>query len=842
MFTQDKNLPPAFFANDFDEIQASTQLTPMLFKGFWGDLFDSLPEGVLILDHARKMLLMNKKIKQLWGYSTSVKTGQEALALIIDKVENPVGFQARIEEIIADIHCESQEVIKLKNGQIYQRNTQPLIIGGKNLGRFWTYRDITYEYNIERALRESEAQYRILYDAGQRLMQRQALLDQVRATVASDLDLSVLFQNIVQSISDAFGYTLVSLYLLDGEKLFLQHQVGYNQVIEGIPINSGVSGKVVISGKPILIEDVSKDPNFLAAIDGIVSEICVPLFDNDQVVGTLNIESVDGVRLTESDLELAIALSELISPAISRAHLYTEIKTQEQQLKSIFDLAPIGFILCALDGTFVQVNKAFENTVGYTENELLGLKFIDITHPEERANNLKWVTRLIAGEISTYGFEKRYIHKDGSFINAYLQVSLLPTQSNRPARLIAQVVDLTDSKKAENALLQHQKMESIGVLAGGIAHDFNNLLVALKAQSSLALLKLAPDSEAKQHIEKMVLAANSAAQLTEQLLAYSGQGKFSVTQLDVNDEVYKNIQLIGSTIPENVKLVHQFTPNLRQIMGDNIQIQQILMNIIINGVESMGGQAGTVTILTEEVEVYPEDMDITSFALKPPAPGQFIAISIIDTGVGLNEETMKKIFDPFYTTKFTGRGLGLAAVLGIVRSHNGALCVKSTVGKGSKFKIYFPVAADQASIKHKMEPALNAPSVKSTVNGSDEKQASQMVLVIDDDKLVTETIVDLFELEDISTICAANGSEGIEQMKANKDRVALILLDLSMPGISSEETFTNLRNINPNVPILLCSGFSELKVSEYFADKEYEGFIAKPFDIHKLIKTIRKFI
>ncbi|MFT7585376.1 MAG: PAS domain S-box-containing protein, partial [Cellvibrionaceae bacterium] len=503
-------------------------LTPESFNGFLGELFNSSPEGVLIVDHARRPLLVNNKMVEFWDFPSGITTTSEALDLSIDKVEDPIVFRKRIEEIYADVHCESQEKIKLKNGRIYQRNTKPLLINGNHVGRFWTYRDITAEYQVEVALKESEAKYRVLYDNEQRLVQELALLNKVRAAIAQDLELPSLFQHVVESIAESFGFALVGLYLLKDKTLYLQHQVGYDQVISTIPMGLGVSSRVIQSGKPVLIEDTFNEPGFLSAIDGIVSEICVPLFDNEKVVGVLNVESINHIKLTNGDLQLMISLSEHINSAIGRARLFTEVKTQEKQLLSIFDLAPIGFLLCSIDGMFVQVNKAFENTLGYSSAELKKMKFTDITHPEDIDNNLRWVNRLIGGEITTYGFEKRYIHKNGSSINAFLQVSMLPTQENQPARLIAQVVNLTDLKKAESALLQHQKMEGISVFAGGIAHDFNNLLVTLKAQSSLALLKLPADSAAKKHIEKVKLAADSAAQLTEQLLAYTGQRQFKL--------------------------------------------------------------------------------------------------------------------------------------------------------------------------------------------------------------------------------------------------------------------------------------------------------------------------
>lgn len=836
MFSQDKNLPPTFLLNEFDD----TELTVELFRGFWGDLFDSLPEGVLILNHAREMLLMNKKLKQLWGYSSLVKTGQESLDQILDQVEDPVGFKARVEEIIDDIHCESQEIIKLKDGRIYQRNTRPLIIGEKNLGRFWTYRDITKEQHTEQALRKSEAKYRTLYRVTQRSTQELALLNRIQNLASEDWELQSMIKALIDSISNTFGYEPAGYYSLQKEFLQLEYHTGYvGNVLHKIPIDQGVTGRTARTKKPILIENVQDDPDFLGSIPNVVSEISVPVFDRDKVIGVLNIDSINGQKLTQADLNLITSLCQQVSNSISRKRLYTKVKTQEERLQNIFEFAPISMAITAPDGSFVRVNRAFETLLGYSQDDLEDLSVSKITFPDDLPKNSGWGQKLTSGEMASYQFEKRYIHKNGSIIDALLKVSLLPTQEGQPVQYIAQIIDLTALKQTERALLQHQKMESIGILAGGIAHDFNNLLVALKAQSSLAMLKLPTQHPARGHIEKAKRAADSASSLTEQLLAYSGQGTFRIEPIDVNFEIQQNTHLLEVAIPKNVQLINKLAPELPKILADKGQVQQILMNLIINGAESLGEQRREVSVTTQQVELDKNDLLLQQFILVPPSAGKFAVITVVDTGHGMDKKTLSKIFDPFFTTKITGRGLGLAAVLGIVKSHNGGLKVSSVKDQGTSFEVYFPIMTNTQY--ETLAPSL-VQQQPNNIKLVDKHKPLKSVLLIDDDESVRETIVDIFQLDHIRVFCAANGDEGILQLQKHKSEIAIVILDLSMPGISPEETFIKLRKIKPELIILLCSGFSKLKVSDFFLDKQYDGFIAKPFDIHNLIDTVQQFL
>ncbi len=388
--------------------------------------------------------------------------------------------------------------------------------------------------------------------------------------------------------------------------------------------------------------------------------------------------------------------------------------------------------------------------------------------------------------------------------------------------------DVTGRRNAEEALRQAQKMESLGILAGGVAHDFNNLLVAMIGQTSLAQAKLSPESPAYAHIQKAVKAAERASDLTRQMLAYSGRGQFEKRPIHLNTLIHENLHLFEVAVPKNVQLRSDLAEPLPLIDGDVGQMQQVLMNLIINAAEAIGERPGTVSVSTSTCVIDAEDDRLWRYTGEPLQPGPYVILGVRDNGSGMDGETLSKIFDPFFTTKFTGRGLGLAAALGIVRGHQGGLHVESAPGRGTSFQLYFP-ASDAAEGKP-AGPSDDASTAVSRV----------VTLVIDDEAPVREAVTDILEMEGLTVIAAATGAEGIELYRKRARGIGLVLLDLSMPGLSGEETFKQLRQIDPEVRVILSSGYSQAEAFERFAGEGLLGFIQKPYDADTLIREVRR--
>jgi two-component system, cell cycle sensor histidine kinase and response regulator CckA len=381
-------------------------------------------------------------------------------------------------------------------------------------------------------------------------------------------------------------------------------------------------------------------------------------------------------------------------------------------------------------------------------------------------------------------------------------------------------------QQAEEAMRQAQKLESLGVLAGGIAHDFNNLLVAMLGQTSLAMEQLPAESSARSHIEKAVGAARRAADLTRQLLAYSGRGQFQVLPINLNTLIQENLHLFEVAIPKNVRLVSNLAESLPFIDGDVGQMQQVIMNLVINAAEAIGRNLGTVRVTTDTYYITSADVHLWKYIGSPLTSGLYVTLSVQDNGSGMDAATLSKIFDPFFTTKVTGRGLGLAAVLGIVRGHKGGLRVESEVGKGTTFTLYLPVSVAQPTT-----PTItDREQVPMVTHG--------LVLVIDDEKPVREAVTDILEAEGITVIAARDGRAGLALYRERQADVGLVLLDLSMPGLSGEETFHELRRISPNVSIILSSGYQQSEVTRRFAGQGLVSFLQKPYDVDALIQEV----
>lgn len=492
----------------------------------------------------------------------------------------------------------------------------------------------------------------------------------------------------------------------------------------------------------------------------------------------------------------------------------TALLASTERMSDILESLSEGF--CAFDHqwkcTYANTRAA---TLSRTSREyLLGRTIWELLPADLSANVRGLIEQAFLQRVPAQ-FEQYYAPFDSWFeINAY------PTRDG----VAVFGRDISERKRFNQRLQQIQKLESLGVLAGGIAHDFNNLLTGILGNASLALDELPTTGELHDDLQRVVDAAQRAAALTRQLLAYAGKGRFVIEPINLSDIVRAISELIQSSVPKTVELRLQLDPNLPMINGDAAQMQQLIMNLVINGAEAIGGNTGVVTVSTSAKEVdhiYLEQ----SFASSAISPGEYVLLDITDTGVGMDDVTMARIFDPFFTTKFAGRGLGLAAVMGIVRGHKGALRVYSSPGKGSAFKVLLPVTR-AAAVKRDPAPAINL-------------QGKGTVLIIDDEALVRQMASTALSHYGYKVISAENGPRGIELLRQNADAVSIVLLDMTMPLMSGEETLRELRAISPAVPVILCSGYHEVEFEKRFADQGSAGFVQKPFTSAYLAERVK---
>jgi len=391
--------------------------------------------------------------------------------------------------------------------------------------------------------------------------------------------------------------------------------------------------------------------------------------------------------------------------------------------------------------------------------------------------------------------------------------------------------DITERRRAEEEQhrfaeqIQHtQKLESLGVLAGGIAHDFNNLLTAILGHADMAMLDVPADSPTREDLERIVQAAQRASEMTTQMLAYAGRGRFVVEPLCPNRLVLEMSQLLRISIPKKVDLRYDLADDLPPVQGDRVQLQQVVMNLITNAAEAIGTEVGTIT-LESRVSRTAGREPIEGLQGDPLAPGEYVRITVSDTGSGMESATLRRIFEPFFTTKFTGRGLGLAAVLGIVRGHHGALSVISAPGQGTVFSVYLPVAPGSVAAP----PEEEAPAHPNPRTGT--------ILLVDDEEYVRKLAHRALTRRGYEVLLANDGAEAVDTFRRERRNIDLVVLDLTMPVMDGRQAMIAMRAIDPSVKVVLSSGFTELDLSAR-GDGENAFFLQKPYLPSQLLDVV----
>ncbi len=481
------------------------------------------------------------------------------------------------------------------------------------------------------------------------------------------------------------------------------------------------------------------------------------------------------------------------------------------------------------DARFTYVNDAACRSLGLSREELLTLSVFDIDADFTREQwPVVWDSLTRDG---VFRLETRHRRKDGTTFPVEITANLLQYGDKRFNCAFARDISERQQAEAERHELQQQiqhtqKLESLGVLAGGIAHDFNNLLVGMLGNAGLALMDLPDSSPSVGYLQRIETAAQRAADLTNQLLAYSGRGKFIIRPLHLSALVEEMAHLLETVISKKAVLKLNLATDLPAIEGDATQVRQVIMNLITNASDAVENKSGAISITTGRLHADRAYLTET-FLDEDLAEGIYAYLEVSDSGIGMDVDTIAKIFDPFFTTKFTGRGLGLAAVLGIVRGHHGALKVYSEPGRGSTFKVLFP------AVNKEVLPAPEEPP------SAREWRSGGLVLVVDDEENVRSVAKATLEHAGFEILTANDGVEALEVFKEHEEDIVLVLLDMTMPHMAGDETFRELRRLRSEVCVILSSGFNEQDATNEFSGKGLAGFIQKPYHPSALLDKVR---
>ena len=510
------------------------------------------------------------------------------------------------------------------------------------------------------------------------------------------------------------------------------------------------------------------------------------------------------------------------------------LKKRTDTLHTIFENINLGILLVRPDLRVSAYNRHFLEMVGLPNDFLDG-------HPEIDKLINYWIERTKPTQSEIDRVRRDALRQDSfsrefAFNGRTFEFRHSPLADGGFVRTLS---DISDRKRAEEerirnerAMLHTQKLESLGILAGGIAHDFNNLLLAILGNIELAKIHAGEtNEELAKRLSDAENAALRASDLTRQLLAYSGKGKCQLKNFSLTSLVSEMASLLNVSISKKAELNLKLENDLPAMEGDPVQVQQVIMNLIVNASESLDGKDGKISISTGLMDCSPEILAKSKLDKRPKA-GRFVFFEVKDTGCGMDEETEKRLFEPFFTTKVKGRGLGMSAVLGIMRSHGGAIFLDSVKGKGSSFKMLFPISG-KAIGESAENPACSNSSQNATI------ETHGCILVVDDEAMIRELCVAIMAKIGLKTITASNGTEAIELYKSHGREISCVLLDVSMPGMDGPTVFKKLKEIDPSVKIALSSGYSHDDIANRFQDIEFEGFIQKPFQIDQLRNTLR---
>ena len=508
---------------------------------------------------------------------------------------------------------------------------------------------------------------------------------------------------------------------------------------------------------------------------------------------------------------------------------------KEDLYHRLFELMPGSLVLMDARGYILDTNPAFCRQIGYPRELLLGAHVSRFSRePIEGID--RNIGRMMAGEVLEH--QVTNVQADGSLRYYDLREAAI-TLPDGSRGILALANDVTDRLRAEHhklelerQLLHTDKLKSLGILAGGIAHEYNNLLAAIIGNLDLTIMDLDPKSPLQNNLREAAIAALRASNLTQQMLAYSGRGRFVITPIDLSALIGGMEELLKASISKKASIKMNLAPDLPRVAGDDPQLQQVLMNLVTNASEALGERPGLITVTTRVRECDEDYLTMSRIADKFAA-GRYVELEVHDSGCGMDAATCEKLFDPFFTTKFTGRGLGMSVVMGVVRGHKGAIMVSSQPGRGTAVSVLFPVTPDRNLVVPVSKPPVaDSFDTPTLLNG--------LILVVEDEAIIRLLMERILRRLGLRVLTAQDGMEGVAMFQAHAAEISFVIIDFTLPKLDGINTLAKFRKLQPNVKAVLTSGYDVENISQTYHQEGFAAFLRKPFHVETLIRVARE--
>jgi PAS domain S-box-containing protein len=714
-----------------------------------------------------------------------------------------------------------------------------LIISVYYYGQYLEKRDIYEKMEIQ-----GDAANRLLEQI--RISYNNALLVQeIGQAVSSMLDINKLIQFVMETLQKRLDFDRGMIMLANPDKTKLVYVSGYGYDTELEKVlkqtefhldNPQSKGPFVVAynqQRPFLISDINDlQSNIssrsweLAEILGVNSFICVPIVYEGISEGILAVDNCQTKRpLNQREVSLLMGIAPQVGISINNAKSLGRIMESEERFRTLSENSPDIIYTTDQHGLVTYVNPVLGDILGYTEKELTGRYFTDFMKPDDVSLYEKLFPAVMEGKETIKNFEVKLRGKDGA--TRLFNMSGAPNfnATGKMTGMVGILKDVTEQRKLEQQLHQTSKMNAIGTLTGGIAHDFNNILQAIISYNQLLMIQKKESDLDWKYLSKMRGLTKRATDLINQLLIFGSKMESKLTSVDVNDEIRNYYKLLLRTLPKTIRLQFDLVDDLRLVKGDAAQLGQIIMNLSVNAKDAMP-DGGELCIRTKNVvfagPVYRENTQIKE--------GAYVQVTMSDTGYGIDKENLEHIFEPFFTTKGLGKGtgIGLSVVYGIIRNHSGYIFCTSEPGKGTSFDLYLPA----------LDATIPEQRLGKDATG-DMSTGHETILLVDDESSLLETGQELLSFLGYNVITANSGEEALEVVEKERERIALVILDLMMPGMGGEKCLPEILKIVPSMKVIVASGYTASSAAEKIEEIGAAAFIKKPYQLDDLSKIIR---